>query len=271
LLATLLGDGDAAYGSGKKSKFMAAYPTVFKFFLFWWCVFVFMGMGVYIVDHVLLRWKGPAKVAWTAEYKLKGGPSASREVYWAQVADPTKWSPTHPIMSSADIRMVECPPDLVPADEALAKKAAESADRPMDEKGMIDTALTPMDKLVPLKERFGFIMRHKQDGGGVEAGGLFCTRECSRLAKPKEGPWELAMRTVEVGSGYPYNAGSEQTLVEMYPEAEDGSVRCVMSGQSQVNSRLFRWWSALERNSETGAVALFQAIEEQALSAKKKD
>merc|ERR1719210_1562695 len=113
-------------------------------------------------------------------------------------------------------------------------------------------------------------MRHKENAE-PHPGAFFCTRECIQLEQPSEGLWELGFQTVEVGSGYPYSAGSEKTLIEMHPPAEDGSVRCVMSGFSEVNSRVFRWWSALEPMTRSGATAMLQAIEDEMLAGKKKD
>eukprot|EP00913_Durusdinium_trenchii_P011265 g10578.t1 len=103
LLSLLQVLGAAAYGGKKKSKFLEAYPMVFKFLLFWWCVFVFAVMTVYIIDHLMYKRFGPAKVVWKAEHIFKG---ASREELWTYLANPSKWSESdHPVLQTADVSM----------------------------------------------------------------------------------------------------------------------------------------------------------------------
>lgn len=278
----------AAYGSGKKSKFLAAYPMIFKFLLFWWCIFVFMVMGIYILDHLMFRRFGPAKVAFTVEHIFKSSPNGGREVFWKQLADPTAWSINHPVLQSADIRMVRC--DAVGKDDsaaagatngdstngtgAAAEGAAEGAEAAaaVDDNGLPapSTKLQPIN-LKPLAVGLGFILRHKESDGGPRAGTFFCTRECTKMDMPTEGAWRMVMRTVEVGNGYPFNEDTEETELEMDPPAEDGSVRCVITGFAAVNSRIFRWWNSLEVNSRHSAVTMLESIESEVLSSKKKD
>lgn len=269
LLQLVLAVPTAAYRSGKKSKFLAAYPIVFKFLLFWWCVFVFIVMGVYIIDHLMFRKFGPAKVVWCVEHRFKGGPSGGREAYWAQLADPTTWTMSHPVLQSADIRMVQCSSADKAQPDAQPEAQPEAQPQPGADGAPPETQLRPVP-LAPLGAGLGLILRHKE-GSGPRSGSFFCTRACEQLEAPAEGPWSMVMRTVEVGAGYPFQAGTEATEVTMHPPAEDGSVRCTMSGSAEVNSRIFRWWNSLEPASRLGAVAMFEAIEAEMLAAKKKD
>lgn len=264
LLLASLADSVDAYGGKKKSKFMAAYPSVFKFVLFWWCVIVFSVMATYIIDNLMFRKFGAAKVQWSVEHVFKAA-KGGRETFWAQLADPSAWAPGHPILLSADIKMAKC-------GEEGAKLIAEAvAAKEKDEgEGMPDTSLVTMDGLKPLTEGFGIIMRHKENFE-PNSGGFFCTRECIRIERPKKEAWEVALKTIEVGSGYPYSAQAETTMIELHPEAEDGSLRCVISGSSEVNSRIHRWWSALEVNAKVGALAMMQAIETEVHANKKTD
>lgn len=288
LFLSLISPAMAAYGSGKKSKFLAAYPILFKFFLFWWCIFVFVVMGIYILDHLMFRRFGPAKVAFSAERIFKSSPSGGREAFWAQLADPTAWSMNHPVLQTADIRMVRCGGrngDSAgaggtangDADSDTKAAAGESSDTETTARTEADsegpapsTKLQPIS-LQPLSVGLGFILRHKESDGGPRAGSFFCTRECTTLDKPAEGTWRMIMRTVEVGNGYPFNPETEETEVEMDAPGEDGSVRCVVTGFAAVNSRIFRWWNGLELNARLGAETLLEAVESEVLSAKKKD
>jgi len=265
IILVLADSADAAYGSGGKKKFMAAYPVLFKFFLFWWCVFVFAVMGVYIIDQLMYRKWGGAKVQWSVEHVFQGGVKGGRETFWKQFADPSTWSANHPLLRSADIKMATCGEEGAAA--IAAAKEAIAKDPELDD-GVLDTKLKYLDSLKPLAEGLGVIMRHKENVG-PNPGGFFCTRECIRLDKPKEGPWEMAFQTLEAGPGYPYTAGDETTVIEMHPAAEDGSVRCVMTGSSTVTSRIFRWWSALAPTAKAGAIGMLQAVEEEVLASKK--
>mmetsp|Transcript_43699 Transcript_43699/g.95340 ORF Transcript_43699/g.95340 Transcript_43699/m.95340 type:complete len:324 (-) Transcript_43699:54-1025(-) len=270
-----------AYGEkGKKSKFLAAYPMIFKFCLFWWCVFVFGVMGVYITDHLLFRKFGPAKVKWAIEHTFTG--SAARAAYWAQVVDPRQWAESHPVLASASIRMVKIvhPPaegskEAEEVKEAKVKEAKEAkeakikAAKTEKEKKEIEEeddeeiekprmSVTPIPHGL-LESGLGLMLRHKDEG--VRKGTLFCTRECKEIATPDEGPWTLVMRTVDVGAGYPFLPDTEESTMEMWPAAKDGSVRCCISGEAAVNSRVFRWWTGLQPASRTGATALLEAID----------
>ncbi|CAE8618657.1 unnamed protein product [Polarella glacialis] len=269
LLLSFVTSADA-YGGKKKSKFMAAYPFLFKFFLFWWCVFVFGVMFVYISDHLMFRKFGPAKVRWSAEHVFKG--SASRETYWSQVADPSKWSMQHPILQTADIRMVKCTaPEKKPEKPEKKEETTEE-----EEEAKVETVEgEPLAKLEPipmgpLKAGLGMIFRHKADSE-VRAGSFFCTRECSELEAPSSGPWRLVMRTVETGAGYPFLANTEVSQVEMWPAAEDGSIRCKLTGSADLTSRVFRWWAGLQSGSMKSAEMYLQSVEELVGASKKKD
>jgi len=251
-------------GTKKKSKFMAVYPSIFKFVLFWWCIIVFSIMSAYIIDNLLFRKFGAAKVQWSVEHVFKAA-KGGRETFWAQLADPSIWAPSHPILLSADIKMAKC------GEEAAKLIAAAEAAKEKDEsEAMPDTSLWTMDGLKPLAEGIGIIMRHKENFE-PNSGGFFCTRECVQLTKPKAEAWEVAFKTIEIGSGYPYAAGAETTMIELHPEAEDGSLRCVMSGSAEVKSRIHRWWTALEAQAKVGAVGMMEAIEQEVHANKKKD
>ncbi|CAJ1334585.1 unnamed protein product [Effrenium voratum] len=210
----------AAYGGEKKSKFLAAYPMVFKFLLFWWCVFVFAVMTVYIADHLLYRKFGPAKVAWRAEHIFRG---VSRDDLWAQLADPSKWSCDHPVLQTADVSLVSdiAEPKKTDEDstsdkvdeEVVSDKSAE--ERPFENpKKQFETR-----KLGQLKKGHGMILRHKAESG-PQAGTFFCVRECSQIEEPADGPYLLVMRTVEAGLGYPFLENTEVSEVEIFPAEE---------------------------------------------------
>eukprot|EP00930_Biecheleria_cincta_P044090 TRINITY_DN30251_c0_g2_i1.p1 TRINITY_DN30251_c0_g2~~TRINITY_DN30251_c0_g2_i1.p1 ORF type:complete len:306 (-),score=34.07 TRINITY_DN30251_c0_g2_i1:317-1177(-) len=246
-----------AYEGQKRAKFLAAYPTIFKFCLFWWCVFVFFIMAIYIADHLMFKKFGPARVTWKAERLFRG--PAPREKYWAQLADPSKWSSQHLVLQSADLSMVNC------------KSGDVSASAPDESAEDIDEAsafaqVEPEDRLQavelgPLKPGLGMILRHKADSG-PRAGSFFCTREVTNLEQDaSDGPWLLVMKTVEAGAGYPFLPNTEISEVEMFPAAEDGTIRCKMVGTADVNSRVFRWWTSLQKTSQEAAFALLESID----------
>eukprot|EP00931_Biecheleriopsis_adriatica_P066413 TRINITY_DN40780_c0_g1_i1.p1 TRINITY_DN40780_c0_g1~~TRINITY_DN40780_c0_g1_i1.p1 ORF type:complete len:297 (-),score=91.47 TRINITY_DN40780_c0_g1_i1:79-915(-) len=251
-----------AYGGKKKGKFMAAYPVVFKFVLFWWCVFVFGVMIVYIIDHLMYKKFGAAKVVWNAEHTFRG---ASRKEYWAQISDPSKWSKQHPIMQTADICMVHCNGSCTDAKEAEAASEEASAElpNPAEPKKKLKPA-----KWGPLRSGLGMVLRHKAESG-PQAGNFFCTRECTQLEEPQDGPFLLIMKTVEAGVGYPFLEDTEISEVELFPAAEDGSIRCKMVGTAEVTSRMFRWWTGLQKSSQEAACAFLESISEEVSSAKK--
>lgn len=274
-----------AYGEGKKkSKFLAAYPSVFKFLLFWWCIFVFAVMGVYILDHLLFRYYGPAKVIWDVEHIFKG--SGSREDYWRQFADPSTWSPQHPVLQSADVRMVKCcAADSEEGLQAAADAAAAAAAAAGDEVAEVDEIAEALKADAgeaaearhlqpvahgPLGPGLGLILRHKA-GTGPREGSFFCSRECTKLEAPEGEPWRMVMRTLEGGAGYPFLPNTEETEIVMMPPAEDGSVHCRMTGMACVTSRGFRWWTNLQPLSRQGAEAMLKAIGEEVENPKKKD
>eukprot|EP00928_Gymnodinium_smaydae_P026035 TRINITY_DN20554_c0_g2_i1.p1 TRINITY_DN20554_c0_g2~~TRINITY_DN20554_c0_g2_i1.p1 ORF type:complete len:326 (-),score=73.45 TRINITY_DN20554_c0_g2_i1:1088-1921(-) len=243
--------------------FLEAYPAIFKFCLFWWCVFVVAVMAVYISDHLFTKYFGPARVDYSVSLELRG--SSDREAYWAQLVDPSKWSPSHPVLASANVRMVEC----TAKGKDAAKGAAKEEPAEGEEEGP-SKALRPV-ALGPLRVGLGLTLRHKDNAGDARAGSFFCTRECTVLEKPKDGPWRLEMRTIEVGAGYPYLRDTEESVVEVWPASEDGSVRCELSGGAATSSRVFRWWSGLQRATIASAEGLLLAIDEELGKAKKKD
>lgn len=257
----------------KKSKaddILKHYPAAFKFCMFWWCIIVFIVMGVYILDHLLYRKFGPARIDWKIEHVFRD--AAERETYWAQLVDLSQWSHRHPVRQSADVRMVDCAKLLKAVAEgsggAKQEAPAEDDDEPQIYESSPDLKDVPPG---PLKPGFGLVMRHK-DGAGKLAGAFFCTRACSSLAKPSEGAWRCVMETVEVGAGYPFAAGSEVTELELWPaNDEDGSVRCSMTGVASVNSRFFRWWSDVQAASAAGALGMLEAIGAEIQAAKKKE
>merc|ERR1719188_773127 len=173
----------------------------------------------------------------------------------------------HPVLQSADVRMVKCAELLkgangaaaAPAGSADTSEAKEEKEEEEEEPKLLE-ASPSLEKvsLGPIESGLGLVLRHK-DGAGPLSGAFFCTRACSLLEKPEEGAWRFVMDTVEVGAGYPFAAGSEQTELEMWPASEDGSVRCSMSGRASVNSRFFRWWSNLQGSSASGALAMLEA------------
>jgi len=299
LLSSLPVSVFAAYGSGSKGKFMSAYPAIFKFVLFWWCVFVFVVMGFYIADHLLWRKFGPAKVTWKAERVLKAAPAGGRQAYWQQLVDPTRWTDEHPVIQSADIRMVKCDEDEA-KEVAAGATGEESKDDSKEERKEEDSkekeeavattktskqqtagengdTILPSNKAKPvglqrLKVGYGFILRHKMDAGGPRAGSFFCTRKCTVLEEPADGTWRMVMRTVETGNGYPFEEDSEESEVLLeVPHEENGSVKCTISGSASVTSRLFRWWNGLEPNSRAASESMLEAIETIVLATKKKE
>lgn len=239
---------------------LEAWPHIFKFCMFWWCIFVFCVMAMFIIDSLIARWFGPARVDWTVEHTFRGG--SNREDYWAQFVDIRKWSVTrHPVLQSADVRFVKCDESFTAATPNTEVYAGDGS--------APDSKLTPILPAV-MKPGFGFTLRHKVDSG--ERGGTFyCTRKCIAMEKPKTDVWQYTTQTVEVGAGYSFQAGSEITELRMWPPADDGSIRCEMSGQATVRSRVFRWWSALIPNSKEGAAAFLEAIGKEVEQAKKSD
>lgn len=250
-----------AYEGQKRAKFLGAYPTIFKFCLFWWCVFVFFIMAIYIADHLMFRKFGPARVNWKAERQLRG--TASREEYWAQLADPSKWSSQHVILQSADVSMVNCKSS--DASASAPTKSAEDEDEDVDE-ASVSAEVDPEERLQavelgPLKPGLGMILRHKADSG-ARAGSFFCTREVTNLEQDaSDGPWLLVMKTVDAGAGYPFLSNTEISEVEMFPAAEDGTIRCKMVGTADVTSRVFRWWTSLQKTSQEAAFAFLESID----------
>jgi len=232
----LLAPAANAYGAdpktGKKKKFMEHVPMLFKFGMFWWCAFVFIVMLIYILDALLLKYRGPRALAWSVEHELSAG--VDREAFWSQLADPSTWTPSHPVASSADISMVQD----VPEEESY-------------------TGLKPVE-LCPLKEGFGIVLRHKSNAG-PRSKELFCQRQCIGLEKPKDGTWKLIMKTTQAGVGYPYVEGSEETVLAL--RQKDGKLCCSMETRCLVESRLRSWWRNLPKQGRCAAVEMFQLLE----------
>lgn len=238
LLMLLIHPAEGAYGevdpkTGKKKKFLENIPMLFKFGMFWWCVFVFVIMMIYIFDALMLKYWGPKPLSWSVEHRLVSG--VDREAFWAQLADPSKWAPaSHPVASSADISMVQ---DCSEEESYTGLKAVD---------------------LCPFKEGFSIIMRHKADAG-PRSKELFCTRQCTSHEKPKDGAWKLCLKTTQAGVGYPYVEGSEET--ELSLKEMDGRLCCSMETRCLVESRLRSWWRNLPKQGRTATLEMFQFLE----------
>jgi len=246
-----------------KRKFMANYPGIFKFFLFWWTIVVFVVMGVYIFDTLLTRWFGPARVDWVVEHRFpKADPG--REGYWDQLANPSKWSATHPVLQGADISMVELEPQenrQALSEEEERLRAGEVQPEPRLKSTAVD--------LQAMKPGLGLLLRHKKEGYSP-AGSFFCIRECTTLETGGD-VWRLITQTVDVGGGYPFHEGSEVTELQMWPPTEDGTIACKMTSCATVSSRFFRWWTGLLSASISSGVAFCEAIEQEVKTTTKKD
>eukprot|EP00490_Sorites_sp_Unknown_P013786 CAMPEP_0114674000 /NCGR_PEP_ID=MMETSP0191-20121206/45631_1 /TAXON_ID=126664 /ORGANISM="Sorites sp." /LENGTH=212 /DNA_ID=CAMNT_0001940227 /DNA_START=250 /DNA_END=888 /DNA_ORIENTATION=+ len=201
---------------------------------------------------------------------------ATREELWAQLADPSKWSQDHPVLQTADISLVSNmhdPPttsdkEANEADDILRAKESQdnSGNSENSEAHFGENAFETTKKrcqpiqLGPLKKGHGMLLRHKADSG-PQAGRVFCLRECSQIEEPVEGPFLLVMKTIEGGLGYPFLENTEISEVEMFP-SEDGIVRCKMTGMADVTSRIFRWWTGLQKDSQASAVAFLESIDQ---------
>lgn len=260
----------AAAKKEKKSmiQVLPGYPVVMKFFMFWWCVFVFVVMIIFILDHLCTKWRGPARISWSKKFVFDG--RASREAYWAQFADPTAWSSTHPILASADVRMMEVTSSDsdAPSNGASEALAAKDANKPVDnahdrdvEKKEPTARLRPIS-FKPFAKGLGLILRHKA-GSGPREGLFFCARECTSLETPEGVPWVVHMKTIEEGAGHAFLPGTEEVEVLLHPAADDGTVTCEMTGKAAVNSRISRWWGQLEQLSAEGAELMMQAINDE--------
>merc|ERR1712224_688177 len=99
-----------------------------------------------------------------------------RETYWKQFVDPSMWSPTHPILNTANVRMVEVTDKTaVPLADGVNVNESEFAD--------ISTVVTPID-FQCLKPGLGLVLHHKNaDPYGRPAGGFYCMRKCVRADK----------------------------------------------------------------------------------------
>lgn len=296
LLTLLVVSASAAGSKPKKTdKFLSAYPMLFKFLLFWWCVVVFVIMAGFIADNLCWRYIGSAPVKWSTSYTFDG--RASREAYWAQFVDPSAWTPTHPILQSADVRMVKV---LSPEDAAVEQSSNGAAPGGLDVSKEYSLADPPPPDAVaeaklmrdeiqaangirsepskrmkptdfgPLKVGLGLVLRHKVSEE-QRSGLFFCSRECTLLEVPEEGPWEFEMQTAEVGVGHVFLPGTEEVRIKLWPAEDDGTIKCDMEGSGAVQSRLFRWWYALDRSSAESAQAMLESFNEQQGQAKKAD
>lgn len=246
----------------KKGKFMANYPGIIKFLLFWWCAFVFVVMAIYVIDYLLFKFLGPAKVVYSTERSFA---SSDREACWKQFVDPSAWSPEkHPIAQTADIRMVKWLEQ-----DRQKPRPAEDIDPKILQSEEISSRLegVPFGRLKP---GLGLELRHKA-GTVPRAGTIFCARECVKLEEPADGPWCLELLTTEAGGGYPFLERTETSRVELWPPGEDGRIRCRVSGEASVMSRVFRWWSGLQWDAQTGSEFLLQTIADQVAAPKKLD
>lgn len=297
LLVTLVVPATAAYGKGGKGNFLKAYPGFFKFLLFWWCVLMFIVMGILVGDHVLFLRKGPCWVHWYADYVFKGG---EREEYWKQFVDPSSWSWTHPVLMSADIKLVETlsEPDPAAVAAAAAKNGTKeeggeedeeeeettdpSAEVPAQSSDDLSEARKARIRPVPLgpmRPGLALVLRHKSstplpikhDADPETAGKFFCMRECVESEKPADGCWRFVMRTIDVGVGYPFLPGTEEVEVVLHPSGDDGSIRCEMNCKAALQSRLFAWWNNVKRNSTAGCGAMLGAIASEVEGSKKRD
>jgi len=266
----------------KKSQFLAAYPLIFKFFLFWWCVLMGLVALCFVCDYVMGDRK-PAKVDWALEYVFSN--AADRSVYWAQFVDPTAWSDNHPVMKSATLEMIRCldlphvseknkqPPEKdetekkqPPEKEEIEKKPSEKKEtdkgKDADEDDAFKEPTRPSEHvpLTVLEPGLGFILRHKE---GDLKGKFFCTRKCYALDMPEDGVWRIGMRTVEGGDGYIPVSGTEETEIEMWPPNESGEIRCRVHSGATVLSRIQLWRSGLKQGMMAGTEAMFDAIQEE--------
>eukprot|EP00438_Fugacium_kawagutii_P026522 Skav209481 [mRNA] locus=scaffold1892:103551:109875:+ [translate_table: standard] len=121
----------------------------------------------------------------------------------------------------------------------------------------------------------GMLLRHKADSGPqagagmmsnqqhdfcCQAGRIFCLRECSQIEDCFV-CFICSTALSQGGLGYPFLENTEISEVEMFP-SEDGTVRCKMTGMGDVTSRIFRWWTGLQKDSQASAVAFLESIDE---------
>jgi len=254
-----------------KQSFLDDYPKYFAILIFFWCVFVFIGTMVFIFDHGLLKYFGPKHVYWDAVYSFNR--AVGHAECWKQFVDPAAWKASHPILQTADVRMVRC---LPPADESFAsgvtEPAAETETAAQDgDDGPEEptTRVEPMP-LGPFQPGLGLILLHKTDSDGI--GKFYCLRECTVLETPADGPWRCVMRTVEGGAAHLYLPGTEETEIELWPpDQEDSSIHCRFSGRGSIASRVHWWWSGSMRKSVLSAVGFLEALSAHMSDAKKND
>lgn len=290
---TLVVPTSAAYG--KKGNFLAAYPMLFKFLLFWWCVLMSIVMAIFVGDHVLWMWKGPKWVHWYADHVFKGG---EREDYWKQFVDPSTWAWSHPVLMAADVKVVELLPapamEKQPTEAENNEDGKEDGKEPASEptsaemKAQATEELSPERKarmktlkLGPVKEGHAFLLRHKsavplpmKHGHEVDpetAGKFYCMRECTVAEKPADGAWRFVMRTLDTGLGYPFVPGTEEVEVLLDPPSQDGSIRCEMNCKAAMQSRLSSWWNSVQKNSTAANAQMLAAIAGEVEGAKKQD
>jgi len=195
---------------------------------------------------------------------------ADRNAYWAQVADPSAWKPTHPVLQSANVRMVEyLNGEGTSGTENVDSNATNSEGGSSSVSARQAAKVSKPIDLGPFKLGRGLVLRHKEGTGF--AGDVFCTRECIELDMPKEGSWRIMMRTTDIGVGYPFLPNTEESVVAMLPAEKDGSIQCILTINAFCSSRFFRWWYGLKKNSIDGAELLLDGIAEEVGRSKKKD
>mmetsp|Transcript_49891 Transcript_49891/g.112287 ORF Transcript_49891/g.112287 Transcript_49891/m.112287 type:complete len:288 (-) Transcript_49891:26-889(-) len=245
----------------KKSKFLASMPMIIKFSLFWWCAFCMMVMLGFIVDRLLTRRYGPKRIYWSVERTFAA--AKGREVCWAQFADPTRWSEHHPVLASADVTMVKGPATIeAPTEDrsmVLGFDISGGADEAASAAKAAASSRYEEIPLAPLQEGTGIRLWFKQGSGRLE-GLLYCTRICTEVSTPADGPWRLCMTTVEAGPGHHCLAGSEILEVEVSLADEAGKVHLAMQGCGDVGSRFRLWWTGLAPQLQAAGEAMITSI-----------
>lgn len=245
-----------------KSPILSQFGDDARFLLFWWCAVLGVIAFAFLLDHVIHRSYGKTTYKWTVKRKLDAAPG--REAYWNQFVDPTKWKSTHPIVCSADMAMVRVSREPR-TDGAAAPNRSDDDEFVTTLDGVHVSELT---KLQPLKPSLGIMMRHKKSTERL-GGHLYCTRECTKLEKAgNDDSWGMAMRTVQVGTGFHIKVGTETTELELAP-AKKGKITCYMHGEAEATTRFWCWWQGLRRSSIEGAEAYLDAISQEVCGSKK--
>jgi len=249
----------------KKSKFLASMPMFVKFSLFWWCVFVMLVMLGFIADRLAWRFYGPKRLYWNIERTFSGVPGL--EACWVQFADPSRWSEEHPVAASADVSMVKGPATVEVAagdEQPTTVLGFDVSPNPGDATEAESQSKDRFEKVPmgPLQEGLGLRLWHKKGRGPLE-GKLYCTRICTELNTPADGPWRMTMKTVEVGPAHMCIPGSEVIEVELATTSKAGDVHCMMQGCGDVGSRFFAWWKGIARQMHEGGEAMLDGVVEE--------